>query len=202
MSKTSPAPRTATPQPQCRPHLTFVETPTPAHAPVGTSFDGDPKADTKQLLQDLIFRSELYPQLAPHLEPSIRALRRELARTPQSDRSSIIAALEEHELLTFEQLGEEAHLLPADLSQVLVEIFALRPLLVECRATGIRVGTKPDPHLVLAVTAAFENGAMTTKPDKRVEDLFCLTHTPAGSDYSAPARGRSSAESLARSLAD
>jgi hypothetical protein len=176
--------------------------PAPPPAAPSPSFEGDPKADAKRLLQDLIFRAELYPDLAPHLELSIRALRRELARTPQSDRSSVILALEEHDLLTFEQLAEETHLLPSALSLVLASLFALRPLLVECRSSGVRVGTKPDPHLMRAVSAAFEHGAMTTKPDKRVEYLFCLTHTPAGSAYSAPARAHSSAAALERSFSD
>lgn len=148
------------------PALALVE---PAQVPgVSASFQDDKKARAKTLLQDLLFKADLYPEFAAHLEPSIVALTAETKRTTRSTRDKILLLLERAVGLTLEELYQDLLIPEDDLRGFLAELVGLG--LVE----EVRTGRRIDPN------------------KGRVELYYKLTHSsPTGGAYVAPAAGSS-----------
>ncbi len=142
---------------------------------VAPSFSGDPHAELKTELQALLNKVELRPHLAHHYQPAIESIRAALKRNPHDDRDRVLLALESVTSISFTALIFEAQLPPGKLGHALLAL--IRCGLADCRPSGIRVGTKAEPALA-ALLAGIE-AVQNRKIDRRQEQLFMLTHTPA-----------------------
>jgi hypothetical protein len=153
-----------------------VDAPAPS---ISASFEGDPKAAAKSLLQELIFLSEKYPELEVYLNNSIQSLTAETKRTTRSVRDRILLLLEPVTGLTLEELRDDLLVPLEELKMHLSEMAAGPVPLVEIVTTGRRI-----------------------RPAKGRHEIFIkLAHTsPTGDAYVAPERGRSSTQILADSF--
>jgi hypothetical protein len=186
---TTPATNAGAPSDRERAPLSLVEPgpsqtgraskPSPAEHETWPSFADDPEGATKSLLQELMFRAELYPELAQHLASAIETLQISLRRTPKSAREQVINLLKPVTGLTLEELQADMVLPEAKLWEVLNELIALK--LIEHLQTGRRI--------------------MPAKG--RIEHFFKLKNSsPAGSNYSSPSRESSGTKTFMDSLAE
>jgi hypothetical protein len=158
----------STPQP--------VESAAPAGQITWPSFADDPEGATKTLLQDLIFRSELYPELAQHLAPAIQTLEISLRRTPKTAAERILKLLELSTGMTLDELQEDMVLPVAKIREL------LDGLINEKKVEQVTTGRRIDPR------------------KGRIEYYFIIFGRKLGSAYSAPAPGNSSTKAFMDSL--
>lgn len=159
------------------------------------SFEGDAKADAKELLQTLEFQLAKYPQFSSILELAIEPLRAELRRKPKSDRDLVFEVITTFHRVPMEELLGDTHLPAARVCAAVLNLIEVG--LVDCRTSGRRAGTKLDPSVKDLLAEIFARpDHRHLKGDLRVEYLFCLIHTPAGSNFSSPSRGHSATRAM------
>lgn len=165
------------------------------------SFDGDPKADAKALLQTLEFELAKYPQFTAILTLSIEPLKAEVRRKPKSDRDLVFDVLATFDSVALEELLDDTHLPVARVCAALLNLIEVG--LADCRTSGKRAGTKLDPNVKAMLEQIFARpDHRHLKRDLRAEYLFCLTHVPAGSNYTGPQRQFSATKSMMSALED
>lgn len=142
------------------------------------SFAADPQGATKTLLQDLIFRSNLYPELARHLAPAIRTLKNSLRKAPKSAGELILKLIGEASGMTIEELQEDLCLPVSTLRELTDKLVA------EEKIQRVTTGRRIDPN------------------KGRIEYFYVLHGQPLGSNYSTPARGSSATQAFMNSLRD
>lgn len=174
---TTPATNAGAPSDRERAPLTEVET-SPAKHDTWPSFADDPEGATKSLLQDLLFRAELYPELAQHLAPAIKTLEMSLRRTPKSAGDRILKLLQVSTGMTIDELQEDMVLPAAKLREL------LDGLIAEKKVEQVTTGRRIDPN------------------KGRIEYYFVLYGQKLGSSYTAPGRGSSSTKAFMDSFRD
>lgn len=199
---TTPATNAGVPSDRVRAPLALVE---PTSPPSATqpfkSFEGDAKAEAKELLQTLEFQLAKYPQFAGILALAIEPLRAETRRKPKSDRDLVFEVITSFDSVPMEELLDDTHL-PA--ARVCVAVLNLIEVgLVDCRTSGRRGGTRLDPAVKELLTRIFARpDHKHLSGDYRAEYLFCLTHVPAGTNFSGPAREHSATRAMGDFLQD
>lgn len=152
--------------------------PPPAEHETWPSFADDPEGATKSLLQDLIFRSEIYPELAEHLAPSIKSLELSLRKAPKSAAQRILTLIRESTGMTIDELQEDM-VLPEAMIRAELE------KLIEAKAIEkVTNGRRIDPR------------------KGRVEYFYVIFGQQLGSNYSAPARESSPTKAFMDSFRD
>ncbi|MDQ1610326.1 MAG: hypothetical protein QOG00_257 [Pyrinomonadaceae bacterium] len=202
---TNPSPKTAThgsaSPAKPRAPLALVDAAATAPAKPFKSFDGDPKAEAKALLQTLEIQLATYPQFSGILMLSIEPLRAEVRRRQKSDRDLVYDVLTTFTSVTLEELFDDTHLSAARVCAALLALIQVD--LVECRPSGRRAGTKLDPHVKEMLGQIFARpNHPTLKGIYNSEYLFCVTNTPAGSNFTGPGRASSSMRAMTDFLQD
>ncbi|MCA1567250.1 MAG: hypothetical protein LC803_16680 [Acidobacteria bacterium] len=197
---TTPATNAGAPSDRVRAPLALVE-PSPESPPRGhlKSFEGDPKADAKELLQKLEFHLARYPQFTSILMLAIEPMRAEVRRRPKSDRDLVFDVITAFDSVPLEELLGDTHLSAERVCAVLLDLVEVG--LVDCRTSGRRSGTKLDPSFKALLGKIFARADHRhLKGDYRAEYLFCHKLVPAGSDFTGPARESSQTQAMSEFL--